>query len=398
MAAPVTRWWNPLRCSGTELPVPLLLMAKIIALALLVTGHARLMPDPFLPFIPALDHLPPDLFRLGLQVLLVGSAVALLINFHPRLRALMLGFTILLAVISSKAYYGNNKLMCAALLLLAGLYHPRTGAWLLRLQVAIVYFGAGLNKILDSDWQTGVFFHHWAGVRLQQPLYLWAAGWFPPLLVAKLACWMTMATEASLAVALLIRRAWPWAIWVSLLFHAALVEFTGTTFTMFFYAMEAAMLAFVDWPRELIVIFDGECGICRKIRGWMSHVDFDGAFTWATLQSGIGARWGLSEEALEQRLHLVADGKVTNGFEACKRILLYHPAFYLAAALLIAAAPGGAFGAWWRRLVVAALLAFFFPLFSPIGEAVYGWVARNRRRFSNEGSCAIEPAVGRDRR
>ena len=31
--------WNPLRCSGTALPVNLLLMAKLIALCLLLTNQ-----------------------------------------------------------------------------------------------------------------------------------------------------------------------------------------------------------------------------------------------------------------------------------------------------------------------------------------------------------------------
>ena len=55
--------WNPLRCSGTALPVPLLLMAKLIALAFLLTNHVRILPDPFLPFLPGLDLLPGQLFQ-----------------------------------------------------------------------------------------------------------------------------------------------------------------------------------------------------------------------------------------------------------------------------------------------------------------------------------------------
>ena len=51
--------WNPLRCAGTALPVPLLLAVKLIAVALLLTGHARLLPEPFLPFIPALARSTP---------------------------------------------------------------------------------------------------------------------------------------------------------------------------------------------------------------------------------------------------------------------------------------------------------------------------------------------------
>ena len=382
--------WNPLRMTGTALPVPVLLMAKIVALALLLTNHQRLLPDPFLPFLGALDALAfSRTFQWALKAVFVTAALALLFNRAVRLSALVLGSSILLAVVASKAYYGNNKTMCGILLFLAGLWEPKLGTSFLRWQFSLVYFGAGLNKLLDPDWQTGQFFHHWAGARLQQPVYLALAPLLPPLMLAKLFCYSTIAIELPLAAMFFVRRAWPWAIWLSLLFHASLLEFTGNTFTMFFYAMEAAVLAFVAWPREMTVIFDGDCGICNDIRRWWSRLDFDGAYRWATFQSGAGDRWGIARGALEERLHFVVDGRVYTGFRACKMMLLYNPALYLAIAAVIALPPGE----WrlWRRVWVALLLAFFFPAFGFVGEAVYGWVARNRHRVSNSGACAIEP-------
>jgi predicted DCC family thiol-disulfide oxidoreductase YuxK len=387
------RSWNPLRCGGTALPLPLLLMAKIVAITFLLSTVDRVMPAPFLPFLTQLDAFADShAFAMVLQVVFTGSAVLLIFNRWPRASALVMGCAVITAVISSKAYYGNNKLFAGSLLILAGLYHPSTGAWLLRLQLAIVYFGAGLNKALDPDWHSGQFFHNWAGARLAQPIYLWANDFFPHLVLAKLISWFTIATELSLAgVFLAWPRAWPVAIWASLLFHASLLEFTGSTFNMFFYAMEAAMLAFVAWPRELIVMFDGDCGICNRIREAMARFDFEGAFTWRTLQSGIGDRFGIPRAALEERLHLAADGRIASGFRACKLILLYHPAFYLATAVLLAAPGMAAWGMWWRRILAGLLLAFFFPPFNAIGERAYEWVARNRYRFSSGGACAIEP-------
>lgn len=388
LRAPVNNL-NPLRCDGTVLPVPLLLMAKLIALALLLTNHVRLLPDPFLSFIPALDHaLPGPVFQLSIQVLFVVAAVAILFNRSVRLGCLVLGATILLAVVSSKAYYGNNKTFCGVMLFLIGLYERPASVWLVRAQLVIVYFGAGLNKLLDTDWQSGKFFHYWAAERLHQPLYIWVAAMLPPLVAGKLACWMTIVTELGLPPALLLPRLWPYAVWVSLLFHVGLLEFTGSTFTMFFYAMESAVLAFVVWPREKIVIYDGDCGICNKIRRRMESVDFDKAFQWTPLQTGAGARFGISRSAAEDRLHLVADGKVSSGFRACKLILLYNPAFLLAVGFALAAPPAD--WAWYRRLVAGALLAFFFPMFDAVGDAVYNWVARNRYRFSSEGACALD--------
>lgn len=242
--------------------------------------------------------------------------------------------------------------------------------------------------MLDPDWWTGHFFDYWASVRLQQPVYLWAAPLLPPLVLGKFFCWLTIVTELGLAAVLGFRRMWPYAIWVSLLFHASLLEFTGTTFTMFFYAMEASVLALVCWPRELTVIYDGDCGICNQIKGWMERVDLERAFRWVPLQSGIGDRWGLSRADLEERLHLVADGKVASGFKACKLILLYNPGFYLLLCIAVAIPPGD--WVWYRRILVGAVLGFFFPAFNWAGEAVYNWVARNRYRFSNSGACAVD--------
>ncbi|MBM3726712.1 MAG: DUF393 domain-containing protein [Acidobacteria bacterium] len=394
VSAPLTPSWNPLRCAGQGLPVPLALMAKIVALALLLTGHVRLLPDPFLSFIPVLDLLPGPAFQLTLQAVFVLAALAILFNRSLGAACTVLGLTILLAVVSSKAYYGNNKTMCGIMLLLAGLYHPRTGVWFLRAQFVLVYFGAGLNKLLDPDWQSGLFFDHWASARLKNPFYLWLAPQLPPLVAGKLFCWVTIGTELALAAAFMAPRLYPAAIWVSLLFHASLLEFTGTTFTMFFYVMEASVLVFVTWPHELTILYDGGCGICNRIRRFVERLDFDRGFQWEAFQTGAGDRWNIPRAALNERLHLVvshpAGDRVYAGFRACKLILLYNPSFLLALAAAIALPPGDA--ALYRRLFVAVWLAFFFPLFNSIGERVYNWVASNRHRLSRESTCAVEPA------
>ncbi|MBM3737111.1 MAG: DUF393 domain-containing protein [Acidobacteria bacterium] len=392
MAAAVAASWNPLRMSGTPLPIPVLLLAKLVALSLLLTNHQRLLPDPFLPFIP-IDALAfSKAFQWTMKAVFIAAAIALLFNRAVRLSALVLGSTILLAVVSSKAYYGNNKTMCGIALVLAGLWEPKLGTAFLRLQFALVYFGAGLNKLLDPDWQTGQFFHHWAGSRLQQPVYLTLSPLLPDLALAKLFCYSTIAIELALAVMLLYRPALPWALWLNVLFQASLLEFTGTTFTMFFYVMEAMVLAFVTWPRELLVLFDGDCGICNDIRRWWGRMDFDRVSDWQPFQRGAGDRFGIAREALEQRVHVAVDGRIYAGFRACKMVLLYNPAMYLVLAALIALPPES----WrtWRRLLVAGVMAFFFPAFNFVGELVYNWVARNRYRFSNQGACTVDISRG----
>jgi predicted DCC family thiol-disulfide oxidoreductase YuxK len=383
--------WNPLRCSGTDLPPNVLLAAKLVALCLLVTNHVRLLPnDPFLPFIPALEALgPPFPFGAILRGVFIGSALALLFNRRTRTSALVLGGTILLAVVSSKAYYGNNKLFCGLFLTLVGLQRPGDEPWLLRYQVALVYLGAALNKWIDADWRSGQFFEHWGRTRLEQPLFIWLSNSLPPLVAGKLFCWSSILAESALGVGFLVRRAWPWAIWLGILFHTGAMWFTGSVFTMFYYAMNASYLVFAPWPKgKLTVLYDGDCGICATTRRWFERIDFDGVYDWQPFQAGGGNRWGIPRAALEQAAHVVTpDGKITFGFAAFKTMTLYNPLTYFLLALLLTL-PGPA-PSTFRHVVAALAIALYFPLFGPLGEAVYRTIARNRHRLPGEKTCQV---------
>jgi predicted DCC family thiol-disulfide oxidoreductase YuxK len=386
--AAVKASWNPLRCGGTALPTNLLLMAKLIALCLLLTNHVRQIPDPFLPFVPVFDWIgSPAAFQRALQIVFVASAVALLFNRSVRLSCLLLGGSILIGVISSKAYYGNNKTFCGLILFLTGLYEPGQEPWLLRIQFAIVYFGAGLNKLLDADWRSGVFMEHWATARLKNDLYVAIASWLPAMLLAKLMCWGTIVTELGMSAAFLIRKWFPVGIWASLLFQSSLMLVSGTTFNMFFYATQAALLMFVEWPRSRwLVLYDGDCGFCNHSKRWVERFDLEGLLDFQPYQLGAGRAHGISEADASERLYLVAGSKIYSGFRAFRMMLLFNPLTYFAMAILIAALPGEA--ALYRRIVVAALLAFFLPPFAPVGEWVYGLVARNRYRLAANSACA----------
>ena len=375
------------------MPPNLLLLVKIIALALLLTNHQRLLPDPFLPFLPVLNLLPGAAFQFTVKAVFIGAVFALLLNRAVRWSSLALGASILISVVASKVYYGNNKTFAGLMLLFAGLSDYDRPLYLLRWQLSLVYFGAGLNKIMDGDWQNGLFFEHWARMKVKNPVYIAVSDMLPPLVAGKLMCWFTMLAELGASAGLLFARSMPYALWANVLFQAGLLEFTGTTFTMFFYAMEAATLAFVTWPKKILVIYDGDCGLCNRIRRTFESVDFDGLFVWKIYQSGIGEQHGIPMQALEEKMHIVVDGaEVLSGFAAFRRMLMCSPWFWLLLTALIAAPPDS----WqsWRRVVVGLTLCLFLPIFQPIGELVYSWVARNRRRIMPGSTCGLEPANG----
>lgn len=176
---------SPFRLNGCGLPPQIVLLCRLVAIAVLVSNHQKQIQTPFLPFIDALEHLNADLLR----VMLVGGSLGVLFTRRTRLFAAIAGASLLLAVLSARTYYGNNKTFTGLMLLLASLERESGPPRLLQWQFGLVYFGAGLNKLLDADWQSGQFFEHWATARLQNPVYIALSQNLPPLVAGKLFCW-----------------------------------------------------------------------------------------------------------------------------------------------------------------------------------------------------------------
>ena len=355
--------WNPLRCRGTDLPLNLTIMVKVLAMVLLLVNHVRILPDPWLPFIPGLDAFPPVLFQRALQIVFLISAIAIVFNRRVRFASLVLGSTILLAVVSSKAYYGNNKTFCGLLLFLAGLY-KQGGPNFIRWQLAITYFGAGLNKAIDGDWHSGVFFENWAVNRLQQPWFIALDSKLPPLVLACLMCWTTIITELATVPCLLIPSLQYWAILANIFFQSSLLLFTGTTFTLFFYAMTAASLAFFSWPADsALVFYDSGRKMTQRARSFFQAWDLDGMFAWIPYQSETASQYKLpAGYDAGQGLVLLDANNVYTGFRALRMILLLNPITYFMIAGSIAAFEGlSGQGVFFRRLIVLVSLMLLMP-------------------------------------
>ena len=379
--------WNPLKTNGTDLPVNLTILVKVLAIVLLVVNHVRILPDPWLPFIPWIDWFPAVPYQRTLQTVFVVSALAIIFNRRIRLFSLILGATILLGVVSSKAYYGNNKTFCGLMLVLSGLYKPG-GPPFLRWQLAITYFGAGLNKALDGDWHSGVFFGHWAVNRLRQPLYITLDGLLPPMVLARFMCWSTIVTELATVPCILIPSLNYWAVLANIFFQSSLLLFTGTTFTLFFYSMTACSLSFVTWPdAPLRVLYDSERKFFSGCRKFFELWDVDGRFLWTPYQSTLSGPYDIPADAAHVPLHLVAGGKIYSGFQAVRMIVLYNPVTWFVLAASIAAvenAPGPA--ALYRRLIVGAALVLLMPPLAYLAD-------RASRRFQRPRSYSSLPLV-----
>ena len=106
--------WSPFKLSGTELSPNVLLLVKLMFLLMLLKHFVEVLPEPFLPFV--------SFFRF---VTKSRNEVGISINFSPcwpwlcffnravRLNCLLLGFVILIAILSSRNSYLNGRVFCA---------------------------------------------------------------------------------------------------------------------------------------------------------------------------------------------------------------------------------------------------------------------------------------------
>jgi hypothetical protein len=318
--------WNPLRVAGTSLPANLLLMAKIIVLVFVLSGGLLSLPRPFLPFIPGLDQiLPADEARIGFQFLAAAFAVALVFNRFVRTSSFIVGAVILIAILSSRTYYENNRLFAGLILLMTGLYHPSVGGSLVRVQVVLMYFGAALNKLLEADWRSGQFFASWAAVSPYQHVYNSIAHLAPGATFYVVMGWSVIVVEFAIAGGLAVPRLRPLAIGLGVAYHSSLLIVAGRTFGLFWFALLASYLAFVDWPVKATVRTATQ-GVWQQLAALLRRVDLERGVAWV---SGPVTSLEWTTES----------GRTRSGLTALVFVTLVNPITYIVAACVLAPLP-----------------------------------------------------------
>ena len=125
------------------------------------------------------------------------------------------------------------------------------------------------------------------------------------------------------------------------------------------------------------VIYDGDCGLCTRVKDVVEALDWFGTMRWLPQQDSRATQYGISTEDLRNAVYLVTDDGVTHGWSAVKRIALRVPLTYLVAVAAIRKSP-------WTAIGLALL---FSPLANPAGRRLYALVAHNRYRFPGS-TCA----------
>ena len=242
---------NPFALDGTALSPGALLAAQLAVVAFVVVRGGVDFPEPYLPFVGFLDDIgSPQLLPRVLEVAWVIAAVMLFAHRYPRVACGVLGTSILISILSMSASGSNNLTFTGLLFILVALSDRQTASLIVRWQLVILYFWAGLNKLLDVDWRTGDFFEVWNGTRSYGHEYLQISSWLPGASLSVISSWGVIVTEFLLAVGFTTRRWTPAAALGVVAYHSSLLLLTNSTFTLFWFVLIAACLVAVEWPPQ----------------------------------------------------------------------------------------------------------------------------------------------------
>ena len=309
--------------TGTSLPPQLLLMAKLVVIALIVRRYWMGFPDVFAPMFRWMEVFPEPWFRYALTGAFLVAACGLLSNRAVRVNCVIIGSVFLLATLSSKVYYRNAKLFVGLLMVLTGLQQPGKAPWLIWWQLAVLYFGAGLNKLLEVDWRNGVYFNYYLGELCRSELYWRAKEKLPDMWLPWAMGWSVILMEIGGAVLFLFRGLRPAAVWVVAWVHVGAAILVANDYGVFLAVILASYLSCMAWPDSVRVVSPA-----RGVLGWARYVfrwlDFDRAISWE--DPGVDNAGGVRLSAL---------GRHWTGWRAVTLLIVWCSPLYVIAVLLL---------------------------------------------------------------
>ena len=271
--------WNPLRVTDTALPPQLLLMAKLVVVGLVLRNYHLGFPDVFAPFFEWMEVFPAPWYRRTFKVAFLVCGTALLFNRTVRINCLILGSLFLLGTLSSKVYYRNAKVFVGLLLFLTGLQERGKSPWMIWWQLAIMYFGAGLNKVLEADWRTGQYFDYFLTEIYHSQAYALIRDLLPGRWIARLMCWSIIALEIVAGVMFTIRRLHPAAVWLAACVHVGAALLVAGDYGIYVAAVLASYMSLLPWPERLHASVD-MASPWRVVKRFFGALDQDRVVEW----------------------------------------------------------------------------------------------------------------------
>jgi len=299
--------------SSSNLPVNISLMAKLLAIVVLLNPYLYFV-DRKLPFLEIINLLgEPTQLKIVLLVLVFGGSLLILSGYFIKWGCLLIAFSILITELSCMPCYADSRMYIFCLFFLLSLFKDSYSLWLLRCQIVLLYFGAGLNKLFDLDWQSGQYIEYWIGIYIIE--YKNVSSLLPNLVLSKIISWSTILIELSLAFFFINKRFFIHGVLLALFLHGTSVFIVQHTFGSFIPGVAISFLVFIEWPKKINIEMPNNS--FYNILGWfLSKTDVYNIFT-------------LNQSDHKFNMEVYINGIMYVNWRAVQLILFYNPLFYL---------------------------------------------------------------------
>ena len=238
---------------------------------------------------------------------------------------------------------------------------------LIQIQMAIIYFSSAIEKLYGNSWWSGEA--PWFAMANNETAFFPLGVFAEHFWLINLMAYGTILIEIAYPFLIWGYKTRPYLLAGALMLHTSIALLLG----MYYFAavMICGHLAFMrrgwyaaagEWWRDKLggmeMIYDGDCGFCKRSMIWF--LGFDGLRQIKTRNYRSDPSPLVASEKVDVALYVVTpDNKAIPGFDAYRHVVLRVP------------------GMWW-------LVPFFYiPALSRwIGRPTYLWIARNRMVLS----------------
>ncbi|WP_455222783.1 DCC1-like thiol-disulfide oxidoreductase family protein [Kaarinaea lacus] len=245
---------------------------------------------------------------------------------------------------------------------------------LMQVQMAVIYFSAGIEKLYGEMWWSGIA--PWVALNNNETAFFPMGILADQFWIVNLMAFGTIFIEVSYTFLIWGYKTRPYLLVAALFLHFSIAVMMG----MYYFAsmMIFGHLAFMrrhwyvyagQWWKQKVgqmeMIYDGECGFCK--RAMASFLAYDGLQQISVRDYRTNPSPIVASEKVDKALYLVTeDEKAIPGFDAYRYAVLRVP------------------GLWWQ------VPFFYIPVFSKLfGRPIYNWIAANRGTISQ---CVVKPS------
>lgn len=238
---------------------------------------------------------------------------------------------------------------------------------LIQIQMAILFFFSAAEKLYGDAWWYGNAV--WMAITNYQTAFMPVGFLAENYWLINLATYGVLLLEFSYVFLIWGQKTRPYLLVGAIALHLIFIAFLGLYF--FAAAMILGHFSFVrhrwlhDWSvawkarmGEMEMIYDGQCGFCKRSMAWL--LAFDGLGQIAIRDYRSNPSPVVPSEKVDNALYVVyGDDRALPGFNAYRYVVLRVP------------------GLWWLTPL------FYIPFISAwVGRPVYHWVASNRGKLS----------------